>query len=184
MSVRDLLAGDVVKAAHGLLGYRLRSEIGGEIVEVVLNEVEAYGGADDPASHAYRGRTARNGAMFARPGTAYVYRSYGMHWCLNVAAGPEGTGGAVLLRGGLPVAGEDVIVRRRGRTTNLADGPGKLAQALGVTGSHDGADLLADGELSLVGAEALPGTIIATPRVGISQGQDRPWRFVVAQAVG
>ena len=183
-AVREALAGDVVTAARALVGCRLRSEVGGDPVEVVLTEVEAYAGEDDPASHAYRGRTKRNGSMFGPPGTAYVYRSYGMHWCLNVAAGPEGTPSAVLLRAGSAVLGADVMARRRGRSTNLADGPGKLAQALGVTGDHDGTDLTGSDHLRLLAGEGMDGTVLATPRVGISKGQDKQWRFVVAQLVG
>lgn len=174
----------MVAAAQALLGSRLRSEIDGKPVEIVLTEVEAYGGEDDPASHAYRGRTKRNGSMFGPPGTAYVYRSYGMHWCLNVAAGPQGTASAVLLRAGTPVLGADVMARRRGRQVNLADGPGKLAQALGVTDGHDGLSMTDSPELRLLPGERFDGTVLATPRVGISKGQDKPWRFVIAQMVG
>ncbi len=182
-SLVSLLAGPVLEAAHGILGMRLRSEIGGEIVEVALTEVEAYGGAEDAASHAHRGRTARNTSMFAAPGTAYVYRSYGVHWCLNVAAGPEGVGSAVLLRGAVPLVGESVIVRRRGRSDHLTDGPGKLCQSLGVTGEQDGVSLL-DGRLRLLPGEPMVGTVLATPRIGITKAENLPWRFVVAKTAG
>ncbi len=183
-SLPELLAGPVQDAASGLLGRVLRSEVGGEAVEVVLVEVEAYDGADDPASHAYRGRTARNASMFAPPGTAYVYRSYGIHWCLNVATGPAGRGAAVLLRGAEVVAGADVVVRRRGRRNHLADGPGKLAQALGVTRDEvDGTSMLGGGPLTLGGPMPVDGTVLATPRIGISKATDRPWRYVLARPV-
>ncbi len=181
--LRQALAGPVLEAARAVLGRTLRSEVAGEVTEVVLTEVEAYDGAADPASHAYRGRTRRNGSMFGPPGTAYVYRSYGIHWCLNVATGPEGEGAAVLLRGGLPVAGEAAMIRRRGRRDHLADGPGKLAQALGVTGAHDGLSLLGDGPLRLLGRGTVEGTVLATPRIGISKAAERPWRLVIAQPV-
>ena len=171
-----LLAGDVVAAARGLLGRRLRSEIGGVVCEVVLTEVEAYGGADDPASHGFGGRTPRNASMFRAGGTLYVYRSYGMHWCLNAVTGGVGEPAAVLLRGGRPVVGEEHMRRRRGRTDHLCDGPGKLAQALGVTGDHDGTSLL-DGEVRLVGDPPPGRRIAAGPRVGISRAAERPWRF-------
>jgi DNA-3-methyladenine glycosylase len=175
-SLIALLSGDVVAAARGLVGRRLRSEVGGVACEVLLTEVEAYGGADDPASHGFRGRTPRNASMFAPAGTLYVYRSYGVHWCMNVVTGPAGQASAVLLRGGRPLAGEEHMRRRRDREDHLCDGPGRLSQALGVTGEMDGTSLL-DGAVRLLG-EAAPGTVAAAgPRVGISRAVDRPWRF-------
>lgn len=172
-----LLSGDVVAAARGLLGRRLRSEAGGVVCEAVLTEVEAYGGADDPASHGYAGRTRRNAGMFGPAGTLYVYRSYGVHWCMNVVTGPAGEASAVLLRGGLPWVGEEHMRRRRGREDHLCDGPGRLSQALGITGELDGTSLL-DGVVRLVG-KAAPGAaaVVAGPRVGITRAVDRPWRF-------
>lgn len=178
--LRTLLSGSVVEAARGLLGSRLRTQVGGAVTEVVLTEVEAYDGANDPASHAYRGRTARNQVMFGPPGHLYVYRSYGIHWCMNVVVGEPGRPAAVLLRAGRPTAGLSIITARRGRGDHLTDGPGKLSQALGVAGEHDGLDLL--GRQSPV--RILPGEspieIATTPRVGISKAQKRPWRFLVA----
>lgn len=170
-----LLAGDVAAAARGLLGRRLRSEVGGLVCEVVLNEVEAYGGADDPASHGFGGPTRRNASMFGPPGTLYVYRSYGVHWCMNVVTGPAGRASAVLLRGGRPVVGEEHMRRRRGRVDHLCDGPGRLSQALGVTGEHDGTSLLA-GPVRLLGSP-VPGPVAAGPRVGITRAVERAWRF-------
>lgn len=173
--IADLLSGDVLTAARGLLGWRIRTEFG-EPTEVVLNEVEAYAGLDDPASHAYNGETKRNRAMFGPAGTLYVYRSYGIHWCMNIVVGEPGIPHAVLLRGGVPVVGEQTMVRRRGRDDHVADGPGKLTQALGVTGDHDGSSVV-DGPVRL-----LPGkpaeAISTTPRIGITKAADRPWRFV------
>lgn len=175
-----LLAGPVLEVAPRLIGLRVRTEIDGAPTEVSLTEVEAYAGEQDPASHAFRGRTARNGAMFGPPGTLYVYRSYGLHWCMNVVTGPPGLPHAVLLRGGAPIEGEATMVRRRGRSDHLADGPGKLTQALAVTGDHDGTSML-DGPVRLLTAERVPaGAILATPRIGISKAADRPWRFVLA----
>ena len=171
-----LLSGDVVAAARALLGRRLRSEVGGVPCEVVLTEVEAYGRAEDPASHGSGGRTRRNASMFRAAGTLYVYRSYGIHWCLNAVTGPIGEPAAVLLRAGRPVLGEEVMERRRGRVDHLCDGPGKLAQALGVTGEHDGSSLL-DGPVRLVGHPPAGIRIAAGPRVGISRAAERPWRF-------
>lgn len=176
-SLRSLLSGPVLDAARGLVGMRLVSLVDGDRVTVTLAEVEAYGGADDPASHAHRGRTRRNGSMFGPPGTLYVYRSYGIHWCANVVCGAEGVPAAVLLRGGVVVDGEATAARRRGRGDHLADGPGKLCQALGITGDLDGSSVL-DGPVRLEG----PGgsRAKATPRVGITRAADRPWRFVHA----
>lgn len=176
-SLKRLLADSAVDAAPGLLGRLLLSEVGGVAVAVALTEVEAYGGGDDPASHAYRGRTARNASMFGVPGTLYVYRSYGVHWCMNVVCGAEGVGSAVLLRGAIPVEGVEVMARRRGRGDHLTDGPGKLAAALGVTGEHDGISLLS-GPVRL-GDVVLKGEVRATPRVGITRATDLPWRFVL-----
>jgi DNA-3-methyladenine glycosylase len=176
-----LLQGPVLEAARGLLGSRLRSEIEGDITEIEITEVEAYDGTNDPASHAYRGPTIRNGSMFAEPGTAYVYRSYGVHWCLNVVTGEPDHGSAVLLRGGEPVSGIPVMERRRGRRQNLSDGPGKLAQALGITGDLDGSGLLDGGPLRLMAGQVPTRPVLATPRIGISKAVDRPWRFVVSR---
>lgn len=177
MKLADLLAGPVLDAATGLLGRQLTSTVGGTTASVTLTEVEAYGGEDDPASHAYRGPTPRNEVMFGPPGGLYVYRSYGIHWCMNVVCGAEGSALAVLLRGGLPVAGVESMVARRGRSINLADGPGKLCQALGVRGDHNGTNVF-DGPITISG-EPVPGSIESSPRIGISKGVEREWRFVL-----
>jgi DNA-3-methyladenine glycosylase len=148
--------------------------VGGRIVEV-----EAYA-PDDPASHAFRGHTRRNAAMFGPAGTAYVYLSYGIHWCLNVVSEPEGIGSAVLIRALEPRTGIDVMQRRRGRDDLmlLCSGPGRLTQALGITGRHDGASLL------MAPFELTPPTDIAeleqTPRIGLSTAQDVAWRYVLS----
>jgi len=179
--VDELLAGSVFDVARRLLGSRVRTELGGAVTEVALTEVEAYAGADDPASHAYRGRTVRNGAMFGPPGTLYVYRSYGLHWCMNIVVGDIDVPHAVLLRGGTVTEGLGTIEHRRGRTDHLTDGPGKLCGALGVTGDHDGTSVL-DGPVRLLpGTLAERHTVLATPRVGISKAVEEPWRFVVAR---
>ncbi|MEA2023037.1 MAG: DNA-3-methyladenine glycosylase [Actinomycetota bacterium] len=180
--IEDVLAGDVLSVARGLLGCRLVTDLNGTATEVAIDDVEAYGGADDPASHAYRGRTKRNDSMFREPGTLYVYRSYGVHWCANIVTGLEGEPSAVLLRGGVPVAGIDTMKSRRGRADHLTDGPGKLCSALGITGEHDGTSLI-DGPVRLV-SDGLPHTamIDAGPRIGITKATDRPWRFVARTA--
>jgi DNA-3-methyladenine glycosylase len=177
VSLEGLLAGTAVEVAPRLLGHRVTTRFGGVETAVVLTEVEAYE-PDDEASHSFRGRTPANASMFGAPGTLYVYRSYGLHWCMNVTVGPEGTGAAVLLRGGRPVAGTAEMVRRRGRTDHLSDGPGKLAQALGVDGSADGSTVL-DGPVRLGGASEAGGVVEATPRIGITKAVERPWRFVL-----
>lgn len=174
-----VLSTDVLDAARQVLGWRLRTSFDGAMTEVTVTEVEAYGGLEDPASHAYRGPTKRNGSLFAPAGTLYVYLSYGIHWCMNVVVDGAGTPNAVLLRGGVPVAGADVMERRRGRNDHLADGPDKLAQALGVTGEQDGTDLT-DGPVRLIPDERpRDGQVVATPRIGISKAAEWPWRFVL-----
>lgn len=184
MELRRLLEREPEVAAPHLLGTHLVSDVGGERITLRLTEVEAYKGSDDPASHAYRGRTGRNGSMFELPGTLYVYRSYGIHYCANSAAGPLGTGWGILLRGGEVVDGTHVARRRRGRDMSLADGPGKLTQALGITLEHDGTDLL--DPASPIRLEQGEGAqlVVSTPRVGISRATDRHWRFVAATATG
>ena len=165
------------QAAPQLLGWHLRSMVGGVLTEVSLTEVEAYS-PDDPASHTYNGIRPRNAAMFGPPGTLYVYRSYGIHWCANVVCGDEDTGAAVLIRSGVTVAGTEEMINRRGRDSDLLNGPGKLTQALSIDSSHNGIDLFrAESPIRLIEGQA-PGTIRATTRVGISKAIERPWRFV------
>lgn len=177
------LNGPVEELAPGLIGWRLRTEFDEGPTEIVITEVEAYSGGDDPASHAFSGRTARNGAMFGPPGHLYVYRSYGMHWCANVVVNPPGQPSAILLRAGEIVEGATVIKQRRGRSDHLTDGPGKLSQALGITGDHDGIGLDSP-PVSLLPGDPLDRPILTTPRVGISKAVDYPWRFVAATVPG
>jgi DNA-3-methyladenine glycosylase len=168
-----LLGGPVLEVAPRLLGAVLRH---GEVA-VRLTEVEAYDGADDPGSHAYRGRTARNAVMFGPPGRLYVYFTYGMHHCCNVVTGPEGRAGAVLLRGGEVVAGLDLARSRRPgvRDRDLARGPARLCRTLDLDRDHDGARLTGP-PLTLEPGE--PVTPYETgPRVGLRGAPDRPWRF-------
>ena len=180
--ISSLLQRPVLEAAPGLLGYRIGTRIEGRRTEVVVTEVEAYAGYDDPASHAFRGRTPRNHAMFDDPGTLYVYRSYGIHWCINIVVREEGVPHAVLLRGGAPVEGRGVVVDRRRREDHLTDGPGKLCEALGVTGDHD-RTLVIDGPVRLRGPK-LSGAVSQTPRIGISIATERPWRYVLTLPSG
>ena len=172
MSLRDLLVGSAPTVAPLLLGMRLENRRDG--TSIIITEAEAYT-EDDPASHSRRGQTARNRSMFGDPGTLYVYRSYGVHWCANVTTGPTGVGEAVLVRAGRPERGIEIMEKRRGRTDRLTDGPGKVCAALAITGTDDGSDLVA-GPIRL--SRALSFSFGATPRIGISAGRDRRWRFV------
>ena len=174
------LRGPVLEVARRLLGCTVWTDFEGRTA-VRLTEVEAYAGADDPASHAFRGPTARNTSMFQASGTLYVYRSYGVHWCMNVVTGEPGDGQAVLLRGGEAVEGEELMRRRRQRSDHLTDGPGKLTQALGVTGAHDGSHV-SSGPVWLAGGQLRESELVeTTPRIGISKATDRPWRFVLRE---
>lgn len=178
----DLLAGPVLPAARGLLGCRLTA--GG--VTVRITEVEAYAGtAGDPASHAHRGRTPRNAVMFGPAGHAYVYFTYGMHWCVNVVTGPAGEAAAVLLRAGEVVDGLAVARARRPavrRDVDLARGPARLCAALGIDRSAYGTHLLGDGPVRLRPDDApVPADAVAAgPRVGVTGAHDVPWRFWIA----
>lgn len=183
-SLRQLLSGAPEEAAPRLLGAHLVSDFQGEVVRVRLTEVEAYKGSDDPASHAYRGETARNSSMFQDPGTLYVYRSYGIHWCANTAAGPSGVGWGILMRAGEIVEGEHVVRRRRSRSDQLVNGPGKLTQALGITGDHNGLDLFDPSSPVRLETGDRAGLVMATPRIGITKARDVPWRFVEAVSAG
>ncbi len=148
-------------------------------VAVRLAELEAYDGATDPASHAYRGPTARNAVMFGPPGHLYLYFTYGMHWAGNISCGPEGVGCGVLMRAGEVIEGLELARSRRGSASDrdLARGPGRLTQALGLHPEHKGSDLLGDGPVKLQPPAELAEMIMVGPRVGVSVEADRPWRF-------
>jgi DNA-3-methyladenine glycosylase len=142
-------------------------------------EVEAYD-REDPASHGHRGRTDRNASMFGPPGHAYVYRSYGTHWCLNLVCAEEGMPEAALVRGLEPTAGLETMAGRRGLADPrlLCSGPGRLCQALGVTGDHDGLPLdAAPFELRRRTAAV---EVVTGPRIGITRAVDHPWRYGLA----
>jgi DNA-3-methyladenine glycosylase len=174
------LCGPVDEAAPRLLGAVLRHGS----VAVRLTELEAYDGANDPASHAYRGRTARNAVMFGPPGHLYLYFTYGMHWAGNISCGPEGAASGVLMRAGEVIDGIEVARSRRGRVTDrdLARGPGRLTQALGLHAEHKGCNLLGDGPVRLEGPTEVAEMIMAGPRVGVSVEADRPWRFWIGDS--
>jgi DNA-3-methyladenine glycosylase len=174
----------VVDVARGLLGAVLESALGGELVRIRLTEVEAYGGMADPASHAFRGPSARNRTMFGPPGRAYVYFTYGMHFCMNLVTGAAGTASAVLLRAGTVIDGADVVARRRPgvRLRDYARGPARLTKALNVDRAADGEDVCtADGPLRVLpGVGVADQTIRCGPRVGVAVAGDVPWRFWLA----
>jgi DNA-3-methyladenine glycosylase len=171
--------------ARDLLGATIFSTIGGRHCSGIIVETEAYLGQDDPASHAYQGRRHRgNESIYGPHGSWYVYRSYGIHWCANLVARARGSGGsAVLVRGMLPVAGAAVMRARRGGCERLplADGPGKLCQALGITRALDGVPMR-DSRV-VVGwgktSERPVGDILVTPRIGITKARDWPLRFLL-----
>lgn len=144
-------------------------------VAIRITEVEAYDGAHDPGSHAYRGKTPRNAVMFGPPGRLYVYFTYGMHHCANLVTGPDGNPGAVLLRAGEVVEGLDVVRERRPRSTDrdLARGPARLCTALGLT-------LADNGIVAQLEPGRHPVEIATGPRVGLRHAADRPWRFWIA----
>lgn len=174
---------DPVTVARALLGQRLVRMLNGQRLSGLICETEAYAGADDPASHAYR-RTPRSAIMFGPPGMAYVYFIYGMHHCLNAVTGCDDHPGAVLIRGIVPAEGSETIHRQRPGVADrhLADGPGKLCQALGITLAQNGSDLTEGLELFIAAGEQVNGAeIIATPRIGVggdAEAKTRPWRFV------
>ena len=170
---------DTTAVARDLLGKRLVRTVDGVRMSGMICETEAYGHADDPASHAHRHRTERNSAMFGRTGRAYVYFTYGMHYCFNVVARDPGTAaGAVLIRAILPCQGVDSMIRNRGRDQNIANGPAKLAQALGITREQYGGDLTRPGNLYIEAhAAVLPDSIHASPRIGV--GDTRLWNFTL-----
>jgi DNA-3-methyladenine glycosylase len=172
---RDFFARSVHEVAPDLIGVTLLVDgVGGRIVEV-----EAYD-EEDPASHGFRGRTPRNASMFGPPGHAYVYRSYGVHWCLNVVCDVEGRAEAALVRALEPLEGLEVMRARRGVLADhaLCSGPGKLCQALGVDRSHDG---LALDEPPFALLERTETPEIATgPRIGITRAVEHSWRYGLA----
>jgi len=200
---RDFFARPSVEVAPALLGCVLEHETADGLVAVELTEVEAYAGRSDPASHAYRGKTRRNAVMFGPPGHAYVYFTYGMHFCVNmVCLGEQGSASAVLLRAGAIIAGEDLARARRTRgpvpegpvskgsvsesrariaPRDLARGPARLCQALAIDRALDGADVCVAGSplrmLSDAGNPARSAKILTGPRVGVSSAAEIPWRF-------
>lgn len=187
--VLDLLEGDPVDVAPHLLGAVVAARDDDGAVAVRLTEVEAYRGETDPGSHAFRGRTPRNSAMFGAAGAIYVYFTYGMHHCVNIVCGPQGLSRAVLLRAGEVIRGVDLARRRRPAAKtdrDLARGPARLCRALGLGRADDGARLGGPDDrvsLTLPALESGPGTAVTRsgPRTGVAgtggDGEAYPWRF-------
>jgi DNA-3-methyladenine glycosylase len=173
--------------APALLGCVLSARSPDGEVSVRLTEVEAYAGEADPASHAYRGRTRRNGVMYGPPGHAYVYFTYGMHFCVNLVCRPAGTASAVLLRAGAVVSGATLAGHRRSAgkrpapaSRDLARGPARLCQALGIDRTLDGADVCDPASPLRIFGPGPPGAAVSSgPRVGVSTAATVPWRFWV-----
>jgi DNA-3-methyladenine glycosylase len=172
----------VPHAAVRLLGCTVESDTPEGTVAVRLVEVEAYRGADDPASHSFRGRTARNAVMFGPPGHLYVYFVYGMHFCANVTCLSDGVAGAVLLRAGEVISDLAVASGRRPtarRPADLARGPARLAALLGLGREHNGVDVTdpASPVRVLAGSPVDPARVRTGPRVGVAAAHETPWRF-------
>ncbi|MDR7517451.1 MAG: DNA-3-methyladenine glycosylase [Armatimonadota bacterium] len=176
---RRFFARSTLQVARDLLGHLLVHETPEGVVAGRIVEVEAYRGPRDPASHAYR-RTPRSAIMWGRPGTAYVYFTYGNHYCVNVVTEPPGRAGAVLLRALEPVEGIELMRRRRGTddVRLLASGPGRLTQALGITAAHNGADLTRP-PLYVARGRTGPVPVARSPRIGIRVATDRLWRYYI-----
>lgn len=172
---------DTAEVARDLLGKVLVHNSPEGLVSGMVVETEAYLGEDDPGSHASRGRTARNSVMFGKAGVAYVYFTYGMHYCFNAVAKPPDKAGAVLIRAAEPLEGIDIMRERRGRSdvTDLASGPAKLTQAFGIDRRHNGLDLTAD-TLYFSEGGGLPHSIGVSGRVGLSRAGELPLRFFIA----
>ena len=179
LAERSFFERPVTIVAPELLGMVLAC--GGRAGRIV--EVEAYGGADDPASHGHRGRTPRNDVMFGPPGHLYVYFTYGVHWCANVVCEPDGTCAAALVRALAPVRGTDTMWADRPaarRERDLCSGPAKLTAALGIGGHHNGTDLTDPrSPVTLHHHDPVPTGHATSARIGITTATDRPWRWYV-----
>lgn len=180
---RRFFAGPAPEVARALLGCLLVHDTpeGRTVGRIV--ETEAYD-QTDAASHSARGLTPRNRAMFGVGGVSYVYRSYGIHWCMNVSCGPKGHGAAVLFRALEPLEGQNVMAQRRGlfvpyKEAVLCRGPGNLTRAMGILGTHDHQDLLKGALRIERGAQVADKDVYVTPRIGITKAADVPWRFLV-----
>jgi DNA-3-methyladenine glycosylase len=168
------------EVARELLGCALVRRVGGRTLSGRIVEVEAYRGSDDPASHSYRGVTKRSAIMFGEAGHAYVFFSYGSHWCLNFTTEAEGQPGAVLIRALEPLEGIEDMARNRGvaEVGRLTNGPGKLTKALSIDGAFNGEDVVKSKKLYVLDREETV-RVKASARIGISRGREQQWRFFV-----
>ena len=178
---REFYSKDTVKVAKNLLGKKIIRKIGRHEISGIITETEAYRHKDDPASHAFKKITERNKIMFENVGFAYVYFTYGMHFCFNVVAkNPKVAAGAVLIRVIKPEKGITIMQENRGNVNlkNLVNGPAKLAQALAITKEHYGIDITKNSKLHI--SEGIkPKKIIASPRIGIKEATDKLWNFKI-----
>ena len=171
-----------IAVAKDLLGKYLVRHVKDKMLVGMIVETEAYIGKNDPASHAYRGKTKRNAVMFGEGGHLYVYFTYGMHFCANVVTDIEGVGSAVLLRAVEPVEGYDIMSKMRklkgnSPQSNLTNGPAKLCEAFGINGTHNGTDLLGNSIFITKGEKIRRSDIVPAVRIGIRNGADKLWRF-------
>lgn len=181
MGLREVLSGSSLEAAPRLLGCRLVRQTPEGIIKVRIVETEAYH-QDDPASHSFRGLTPRTAPMFQAGGRLYVYFTYGMHYAINIVTGPAGRGEGVLIRAAEPLNGVGIMQQNRGIRDiyKLTNGPGKLAQALGVTDTCLSGKILDKSSILLQPGKLAPGeVIVAAPRIGITKAADQPWRFYI-----
>ena len=183
---KTFFARDTVEVAKDLLGKKLVRVINGNYLVGIINEVEAYR-SDDPASHSYKGRTERNKSMFGSLGHAYVYFTYGLHYCLNIVARDVNAfpAGGILIRSVIPIQGQNFMIanRKTKHLVTLTNGPAKLTEAFNISRKFDGIDLTQpDGELFIAhGYKINSACIEETPRIGISIAQEKLWRFLISE---
>ena len=180
---REFYAQNTVTVAKNLVGKRIIRKIGKEELSGIISETEAYKHREDPASHAFRKITDRNQIMFGEVGRAYVYFTYGMHYCFNITARhPKTDAGAVLIRAILPDRGVQRMHQNRGSVSikNLTNGPAKLSQALQITKKQYGVDVTKKSEIFIADEVVKSRKIVASPRIGIREAQDKLWNFKLA----
>lgn len=182
-NIKAIITQPALEAAPLLLGCVLERRTAAGVIKVKIVETEAYH-QDDPASHTYRGRTVRTAPMFEAGGHLYVYFTYGMHYCLNIVTGRKGIGEAVLIRAAEPLEGLEIMKRNRklDDIRNLTNGPGKLAQALGIASTNLSGKTVGPDTINLLGPEEMisQDQIIVSPRIGITKATEQPWRFYLS----
>jgi DNA-3-methyladenine glycosylase len=177
LSLSEILNLDSVEAAPLLLGWIICRRLPEGVVKLKIVETEAYH-QNDPASHSFSGLTKRTAPMFKQSGHIYVYFTYGMHYCLNLVTGPEGEGQAVLLRAGEPIEGMELMMKNRNTSkNNISNGPGKLAQAIGIKDTSLSGEKLNKSSIWLEPVADEQPKYITSKRIGISKAVDQPWRF-------